>query len=174
MKKTRLVFGLILVILLALVAALFLMQTRIVRRLNNKLADLRSRVQQREQMQSNIDKFIQELEEKKRFFFQKVSTDEKEPLELIKQLTLLAQEHGLKSIEFAVQKRQSEEGNIYRLPFIMNMEGEFRQLLLFLEAISNLEKLVTIDGIKIERKEEILPRQEITLRLATYTLLSPP
>ncbi|MFH1339343.1 MAG: type 4a pilus biogenesis protein PilO [Candidatus Omnitrophota bacterium] len=174
MKKTRLVFALTLVILLALVATLFLMQTRLVSRLNNKLADIRSMIQQREQMQSNTDKFIGELEEKERFFSQKVSRQEKEPLELIRQLTLLAQQHGLKSIEFAIQKRQKEEGDIYRLPFVMNLEGEFRQLVLFLEAISNLEMPVSVDGINIERKEEILPRQKISLQLAAYTLLSSP
>lgn len=173
MRRNRLIFSVILVIILVLVFVLFLMQTRLIFRLNKKLADLRNRIQQREGEQSNIDRFIREVEEKERFFSRKVSQNEKEPLGLIRQLTLLAQEDGLKSIEFSLQKSQ-REGNIYRLPFIMNMEGEFRQLLLFLEAISSLERLVSVDGIKIERKEEILPRQEITLQLVTYTLLSSP
>lgn len=174
MRKARFVFVIALGIFLALVVSLFLMQTRSVSRLNKRLADLRSKIQNPEEMQGNKDKFVREVEEKEKFFSQKVSYNEKEPLELIKQLTLLAQEQGLESIEFTIQKRQQQEANISRLPFAMNMEGEFRQLVLFLEAVSNLDRLVSVDGIEIERKEKILPRQKVSLQLIAYTFLSSP
>ena len=60
------------------------------------------------------------------------------------------------------------------LPVEMTFECTFFNLILFLDWLSNMERLVSIEDIKIERKEKILPRQEITLRLVAYTLLSSP
>ena len=174
MKKIRLFVGLISGIILLAVSLLFLVQARRVGRWREELTNLRKDIQQRQQEQANLDRFIQEISEKQEFLSKRVTQNEKEPLKPIRQLTLLARAQGLTSIEFSVQKSQKQAGDIYRLPFLMNLEGEYGQLLLFLEAISGLERLFSVESIEIERKEEILPRQKITLQLAAYTLLDTP
>ncbi len=51
----------------------------------------------------------------------------------------------------------------------VNCEGDINQLLIFLGKLMNMERLVKVDGIKIERKKEILPYQKISLEIVTYT-----
>jgi Tfp pilus assembly protein PilO len=51
----------------------------------------------------------------------------------------------------------------------MNFEGTFSQLLIFLEKLKSLERIIMVNQISIERKEDIMPYQMISLRLVTYT-----
>ena len=51
----------------------------------------------------------------------------------------------------------------------MNFEGTFSQFLTFLEKIKRLERIVMVSQINIERKQEILPYQMISLQLIIYT-----
>lgn len=54
----------------------------------------------------------------------------------------------------------------------MTFECEFSHLVSFLREILNLERLVSVEEIKIERSEKILPYQKVTLKLVTYTFLA--
>lgn len=174
MRKTRIIIGLILGILLVSVFCLFLFQRKEVSRINKRLWELRQNVRQKQQEQSSLDTLLQEVDKKAEFLYKKVSKGEKEPLELIKQLAALAKQHRLKSVEFTVKERKKEEADIYGLPILIDLEAEYGELLAFLEAISALERLVSIEGIKVERREQILPRQKITLHLSALTLISEP
>lgn len=50
----------------------------------------------------------------------------------------------------------------------VSFEGAFPQLLKFLEGLMNMERLVKIEEIRIERKKEILPSQSVFLKLTVY------
>jgi Tfp pilus assembly protein PilO len=51
----------------------------------------------------------------------------------------------------------------------MEFEGSFPQLLSFLDKLMNLERIVKIEGMSVQRKKEILPYQKVSLDLVTYT-----
>lgn len=69
----------------------------------------------------------------------------------------------------ATQVNPSAPGEIREVYLDVNCEGNIQQLLIFLEKLMNLERLVKVDGIKIEREKEILPYQKISLEIVTYT-----
>lgn len=60
------------------------------------------------------------------------------------------------------------ENGINPIYLAMNCQGTFSQLLVFLEKLKNLERIVNVESMSIERQEKILPYQEITLDLVTY------
>ncbi len=51
----------------------------------------------------------------------------------------------------------------------ISFECNFFELLSFLKELLKLERIVSIEGIKIMRSSEIIPFQKITLNLVTYT-----
>jgi Tfp pilus assembly protein PilO len=108
-----------------------------------------------------------------------VPENEREPLQLMKKLTSLAAQRKIRNIGFRYQegpRRKRSSGaplQLGQLFILMDFECEFSSLISFLSDILELKRIVSIDSIIIERVEEILPRQEIRLRLITYTFLTP-
>lgn len=51
----------------------------------------------------------------------------------------------------------------------MNFTGTYPQLLIFLEKLTKLKRIVSVEKINIQRDEKILPYQKISLDLVTYT-----
>jgi Tfp pilus assembly protein PilO len=50
-------------------------------------------------------------------------------------------------------------------------EGTFPQTVAFIKKITSMERLVTVQDIEIERKENILPYQKVSLSLKAYTFV---
>ena len=53
----------------------------------------------------------------------------------------------------------------------LSFEGTYTQTLSFIKKIAALERLVTVKDIQIERKNDKLPYQEITMNLVAYTFI---
>lgn len=63
----------------------------------------------------------------------------------------------------------STELAIQPLNFAMEFVGNFTQLCTFLEKMSGIERIIAVDGIRINRDEQLLPYQKFSLELLTYT-----
>lgn len=65
----------------------------------------------------------------------------------------------------------SQTGALSPIYLEMDFEGSFPQVVAFLEKLAKLERIVKVDGVRIERKKEILPYQKVSLDLITYTFI---
>lgn len=120
-----------------------------------------------------------------------VPTGESQPLALIKTLIHIGGEIGLKNAVFSIKevKKQPDVsmGQTFAAPqqasagpqllprpldIEINFEAAYLQILGFLKKLMDLERIVAVKGILIERKKEILPYQKVTLVLVAYTFLN--
>jgi Tfp pilus assembly protein PilO len=110
-------------------------------------------------------------------FEKKVPKGQQQPLDLIKTITDVGNRIGLRNAVFHVKTASVLEDPLPvtlgqdadSLFFEMVFEGTFSQTLDFLKAISELERLVSVEKMQIERGEDILPRQKVILNLVAYT-----
>lgn len=166
--------------------------------LNQKSAELeKARIANKNLYQ--LEQHSRGLEGKKETINKKAPRGEKYPLELIKTFTMIGGETGLKKTVFSIKEEKNKaqdtlttssgyiEGSrtghaptrseppktgLTPIEFEMKFEAVYPQLLSFLQKLMQVERLVTVNQIKIERKKELLPYQQITLQLTTYTFLN--
>ena len=184
------------ILIISLFIWLFRANFNLRERLNQKSAELKKAgITSRNQYQSGQDS--QGLEEKKETINKRVPRGEKYPLELIKTFTRIGEETGLKKMAFSIKEAKDKpldtpttsagyiEGSrtgpaaptrsgpsktgLTPIEFEMKFEAVYPQLLSFLQKLMQVERLVTVNQIEIERKKELLPYQQITLQLTTYT-----
>jgi Tfp pilus assembly protein PilO len=136
---------------------------------------------------------LRQKEEEAKKLNRRIPENEKAPLALMKRIISSASQFEVRNMEFSLKKAQGEQGSMAKgmgigeitssdsletkvqpLSFKLTFECTFSNLILFLDWLSDLERLVSIENIKIEREDKILPRQKITLQLVVYTLLSSP
>lgn len=139
-----------------------------------------------------FQKQLQALEQKEKTIGLRVPTNEKHPFILIRTLTSIAGEIGLKGPSFAMndsaaqtsddaltqEAGQQEAAGIQvsaspppgpkPIRLEMSFTATYQQLLEFLDRLMNLERIVAAEEIKIERDKKTLPRQKISLQLVTY------
>lgn len=208
MKKMDLLINLAILLVLILLISLFLWQRQINlplrEELNKKNEELKDAANASLHLEK-LEKQSQNLQDKEKELYKMVPSGEKQPLDLIKTLTRIAREAGLREITFEIRdtssksqsgsamapwKRASDDDLSDDAPAAvatavvssgmspnepkptyleMNFEGTFVLLLNFLEKINNLERLVTIEEINIERSEKILPYQKISMQLIAYS-----
>lgn len=63
----------------------------------------------------------------------------------------------------------SMQSGIIPTSFEMRFEGSYLQLLKLLEKMYAFERIITVEGITIERKKELVPYQKFTLHLTIYS-----
>lgn len=131
---------------------------------------------------------LQDIAESEKKINNQVPYAEKYPFSLIRTLTAAAGEMGLRKAVFSIQEEkdtspssaatppaaeysQTSQAGPVPIELEMKFEGAYPQLLDFLQKLMRLERLVAVNQIKIERKEKLLPYQQITLQLTTYTFL---
>ena len=188
-------------------------QSHLLQKEQNDKRDQMKNIKEAQQKLEAIEREVANLRKEDKGIHDLVSADETKPLTLIKTLTLLGAQLGLKKIEFVSEEKKDDNltagaatgagaamgppdkktgspagglasgnaGKSSRGPteftpmFIrMTFEAPYPQLLLFLQKIQTLERIVSIEEIKVNRGEKIFPRQEVTLRLVTYTLMTVP
>lgn len=130
-----------------------------------------------------------EPEQRRRELLNKmVPAGESQPLTLIKTLIHIGGEMGLKNAVFSIKEAKKQPdlsiGQTFGAPrqptagpqlmprpldIEINFEAAYLQILGFLKKLADLERVVAVKDILIERKKEILPRQKVTLELAAYT-----
>lgn len=130
-----------------------------------------------------LQKQLLAMQQKEKTIGLRVPTNEKHPFSLIRTLTAITAEIGLKDPSFAMKEPadssgQPEAAGIQapaNLPLgpkpirlEMNFTATYQRLLKFLDRLMNLERIVAAEEIKIERDKKTLPRQKISIRLVTY------
>jgi Tfp pilus assembly protein PilO len=125
----------------------------------------------------SLSKKSQQLGNELNLLDKRIPKGQQQPLDLIKAITETATRIGLRKPVFNIKAASSLEDpspitlgqDANSLFFEMVFEGTFSQTLDFLKAISELERLVSVEKMQIERGEHILPRQKVTLNLVAYT-----
>lgn len=183
---------------IALLFFLFLWGLKINSRLTQELAVKNSEhrgARSASKRLKGLQKQFLALEQKEKTMGLRVPVDEKYPFSLIRTLTSIAGEIGLKNPSFAVKRapdspvqtsddKLTQEAGLSEAAGIlassslppgprpvrieMDFTATYRQLLKFLDRLANLERIVAAEEIKIERDKKTLPRQRISLQLVTY------
>lgn len=127
-----------------------------------------------------LKKQSEELKHKRELLDKRLPVGEKQPMDLIKGITLMVRGKGLEKINFEIKSQSALgeenistlnlEKDLAPLYFEMKFETTFPQLLEFLKDLMNLERVVSVEKLIIIREKEILPNQKVTLSLVTYTL----
>jgi Tfp pilus assembly protein PilO len=128
----------------------------------------------------DMERKAQELKQKEKKMFKRVAINDAQPLELIKTITGLASQIGLRKLSFDLKSAGSPDSNVKKpavhnqsgpspVAFQMKAEASFAQLLSFLKGLNGLERVVTVEKIEISRQTEILPYQSVVLELVAYS-----
>jgi len=168
--------------LIILVIVIFLWQFRTNSTLRRDLSAKKKAVKQVQQANRRFEELKKqsgELKQEEELLDKRLPVGEKQPMGLIRQITLLAREKGLGKINFRIKSASAlQEGtnpavdsgkDLIPLYFEMSFETTFPQLLEFLKELADLERVITVEKLVIIREEGILPKQKINLSLVTYT-----
>lgn len=173
------------IILIVLLFSLFLWGLKINSRLTQELAVKKGEQKEAKSASKRLkalQKQFQALEQKEKTVGLRVPANEKHPFSLIRTLTSIAGEIGLKGPSFdtltedagqqeaaGIQVSTSLPPGPKPIKLEMNFTATHQQLLKFLDRLMNLERIAAVEEIKIERDKKILPRQKVSLQLVTYT-----
>lgn len=119
---------------------------------------------------------------------EKIPQDEMLSFGLIRRITLVAARYGFRQVEFsapqepaaaktfgagAVPKQAPKSGLEVKSVFLqMSCEGEYTKLIDFLRAVSELDRLVLVNQLTIQRLPGSIPRQSLVIEFITYTFAS--
>jgi len=175
-----------------LLVVVFLWQFRVNLLLRRNLSEKKTEVEEAQydsRRFKELKKQSDELKLKEELLDKRLPVGEKQPMGLIKKITLLAKARGLEKINFELKSESALEEktkpavnlekNLIPLYFEMKFETTFPRLLEFLKELTNLERIITVEKLDIKREKEILPNQKITLDLVAYVFqvgdkMSPP
>jgi len=155
--------------------------------LSKELAGKREKAKKIQAVKENLadlTKKALDLKERKDRLYKKAPVNEEQPLTLIKALIKTGSQIGLKNITVGLKEETEEaetikassesknqttkEPGLKTTYLEMNFEAVFPQLTLFLEKLMKLERVVSVEGVKVERNDKGLPYQKVSLDLATY------
>ena len=172
---------------LFLLILFLLWQLRVNAVLSKEFAEKREKAKKIQSVKENLadlTKKTRDLKERKDRLYKKAPVNEEQPLSLIKALIKTGSQIGLKNITVGLKEETEEAATIktssgsenqttkelgLKATYLeMDFEAAFPQLTLFLEKLMKLERVVSVEGIKIERNDKSLPYQKVSLDLATY------
>jgi len=177
-------------ITLVLLVSFFLWQFKANSLLNKELTQKRVKLQEIQAARQNLKDLemqTKDLKERKEELFRRTPLNEEKPLSLMKTLIKMGNSMGFKEITLdlredteeaeaikAALKGEARKGSVIKsavkpIYLEMNFEAFFPQLPIFLEKLMKLERVVSVEGIKIERDKKALPYQKVSLDLVTYT-----
>ncbi|MDD5669029.1 MAG: type 4a pilus biogenesis protein PilO [Candidatus Omnitrophica bacterium] len=150
-----------------------------------------------------------QMQEKELELGKMIPINEQQPLSVIKSLTRLGGEVGLRDVSFSISSVSQQmspasqnsgapgavsggggfPGGGGQMPggfsppkmaavsptepvksyLEMTFTSEYPQIKQFIKKIGTLPRIITVDGMKIERNENLLPQQTVTLYLVVYT-----
>jgi Tfp pilus assembly protein PilO len=166
-----------------LVVFIFISQLRSHQTLRSELGSKKEELKEAQSASKKmeaLEKKSQELKLKENKIKKRVLVKDIQPLGLIKTITGLSNKEGLRKISFEMK---SVSANVSKdskaapaavvtgpIPvyFQMKFNSTFSQALKFLKDLNDLERIVTIEKIEIDRETSILPYQSVTLDLVTY------
>jgi len=158
-----------------------------------------------------LERKAEQMQEKELELGKMIPINEQQPLSVIKSLTRLSGEIGLRDVSFSVSTVSQQKSLFSQTsggapgqvpsggPFTaggggqmpggfsppkgtvvsptepvksyleMTFTSEYPQIKQFIKKIGTLPRVITVEGIKIERNENLLPQQMVTLYLVSYT-----
>ncbi len=150
------------------------------------LTELRGVKRKSKKIEREIEKYKLKEEE----VLRKIPKGKESILLLVRELASIADAMMIKNITFEMtpeKKAESEESPIMRKrsrpankkeatgpikphDFKVSFNAGYKETVEFIKRVINLERVVSVKNLEIERKDEILPLQKVTLTLTTYTL----
>ena len=185
MKSLKIIIAIVWILFLGM-AALIFFEVRRGDSLRQEVAAVTKRIDDAEKARPKLAilaKDIDDLEVDLSKINLKIPDNEKVPLELIKRLTVLANKSRLKKIEFsygdnassgALQKTTAEGLRVDTSIINLSCEAEYPRLMAFLKQVSEMDRILYVDEIKISRVKETNPRQRIAIKLLGYTFITNP
>lgn len=188
MKRTKLSVNMmvliVLILLLGVSALLFKKNRDLKHTLKEKRLELKEAKLASRKLEA-LEKQSQDLKRKEDSLHRKAPFNEKQPLGLVKKLISIAGEKGLRGMTIIIKEKKETASGAQEEPvqpepvesgpapryLELKFESNFSQLLGFLEQVFNLERIVKVEGISIERKKEVSAYQRVSLELVTYTFL---
>ena len=123
-----------------------------------------------------LEKKREDLDAREEDVYAIIPLNEQKPITLIKDLIALSKELHLGAFTIADQPledefdKKSKKKKEYRHSVLkVGFEADFQQVMLFLQRLSQFKRLAYPKEINMERIEEILPRQKVTLQIVTYS-----
>lgn len=173
MKKTAVLISLALTLGLGIFFIYCVCQLRVNTALEKKIAKKKQALAAAKDQQSRLselEKQSRDLDAQEALILKRVPANEKQPLVFIKTLMREAAQAGLKDVTVDVSKESLAPDNGFvptRLE--INFQGNYPAFLSFFESLISLERLCTVEMLKIERDEKSLPDQKMYLQLLIYT-----
>ncbi len=172
LRNSPIILGIIAVVISMV---LCLAQKAIVNSLMSQQAKLSKELEQKLQAEKISEGFKKtgpaSLKDQESFLALKIPSNEKEPLSVLRQLTIIASdtEVGKISITADKNKKQALTQDLYFFPLSLELECGYSELCLFLKRILSMDRFASIEGLTITRKKEILPRLKVGILLSVYT-----
>ena len=165
-------------IAVGVVFVLYLAQKRIVNNLQVQQVQLSEDLKRGTEAQRFAEGFkkkgLPDTKTQESFIMARIPLEEKEPVSLLKLLTRVATEAEVNRISITSKPRQQRQvafgENLYHFPLVLELECGYQELCAFLNKILSMDRLVLIQELSIERKEELLPQLKVTLTLFAYTV----
>ncbi|MFA5118635.1 MAG: type 4a pilus biogenesis protein PilO [Candidatus Omnitrophota bacterium] len=177
MKKLNLIVNIVVIVILVLVIALFGWYLKENIDLKASLAEKTAEYEKEE----NANKYLAELERKNEALKQEeqkinkvVPVNEEKPFSLVKDLIRVSTQAGLKGGSFKITdsgKPDPANNGLKQFFIKMKYESTYPQAINFLEKLSAMERLVSVGAVTITRKKALLPYQEITFDMVSYTFV---
>jgi hypothetical protein len=166
-----------------LVIFFFILQLQDNQKLNKELKEKKeefSEAQNASRKMAELEKKSQELKQKEVKMKKRVTVADSQPLGLIKAIAGSAGKMGLRKVSFEMNQSSSltsKDGKAPPVPpqsgpnpvyFKMKFDSTFNQALKFIKELGEMERIVSVDKIEINRGTDNLPYQSVTLALVTY------
>ena len=183
MKKRWLPSGLFAQALcLIVMLALWVRAARSVRALQQELQTGQTNLETARQAESDLSRFRRDaaaFAQREQALLAAIPLNDQQPFDLVKQLTRVTEQAGASNLSVSIKPRllappassgsSTAPAGLAMVPIHMECELEFVPLLDLLESLRSLQRLTTIEEVRVVRSESILPRQHVTLILHAYT-----
>lgn len=177
--KRRVLFGgLIGLLLIVIIFAVFLYRPKIIRNaaVNKEVANLHKQVKENEAMAKDLGKLrmqVANLEESERSFMAKVAP-RSEILSIIRQLVILGQPYHLVFTEIkppgldTLMQSDKPDHPLAPIPFLITIQGRYLDIAQYIESLKEFPYFLRTPEIEITNKDEISPNIEAQILVNIY------
>lgn len=181
MKSLKLLIAIVWLVFLILVVVLVL-EIRQGDSLRKEAADISKRIDDAEKARPKLKilaKDIEDLEQELSKINLKIPDNEQVPLELIKQLTVMANKEKLKKIRVSYGDNSSSAQmtttgglKVNTVVITLACEAGYPNLMAFLKQVADMDRIIYVDEVRIERVKDMNPRQRVSVKLLAYTFIT--
>ena len=199
MRKIFLSIRFLLLVIAVFSIGLFIYQARevsIIRKeLSNSKGTLR-KIRNAKRKSKKIKRKILDSKQKEKEILERIPRDRNSIFALMKKLTAIGSSIGIKNIGFTMIETSQKEnktsakrimrrkrnphmfnntatagsGLLKAYQFTMSFSASYMEMYNFIERVISMERVVSLESMEIKRNENYFPRQEVNLKLITYTL----